>query len=100
MSLRYRKWFDDAKERYDVAISAIPYGSETVASFDTEEEALEYAQHLITLPNDQILTIAKTVASDVGNGAILECVFIDKWIGSDIDDTWREVKFNLQSEVK
>jgi len=86
--------------RFEVALYATETGSESIASFDTEEEALEYAQHLITLPNDQILTIAKTVASDVGNGAILECVFIDKWIGSDIDDTWREVKFNLQSEVK
>ena len=100
MSLRYRKWFDDAKERYDVAISAIPYGSETVASFDTADEAMEYAQHLITLPNDQILTIAEKICSEIGLGSTLECVFVDKWIDEDIDDTWREVKFNLQSEVK
>ena len=86
--------------RFEVALYATETGSESIASFDTEEEALEYAQHLITLPNDQILAIAGKICSEIGLGSTLECVFVDKWIGSDIDDTWREVKFNLQSEVK
>jgi hypothetical protein len=66
---------------YAVGVSSKEDGTTTIAAFSSYVSALQQAQQLLTIPDEQL----EDIAEDIG-GPITE-VFIDRWIRENSDDS-------------